>query len=59
MEEVVLGRTGLRVSRLGLGTAPLASVFWGNDEATAVSTARRALDAGRDVLRHRAVLRAG
>ena len=35
MQEVVLGRTGLRVSRLGLGTAPLASVFWGNDETTA------------------------
>ena len=46
MQEVVLGRTGLRVSRLGLGTAPLASVFWGNDETTAVDTARRALDAG-------------
>ena len=46
MQEVVLGRTGLRVSRLGLGTAPLASIFWGNDETTAVDTARRALDAG-------------
>ncbi len=46
MQEVVLGRTALRVSRLGLGTAPLASVFWGNDEATAGETARRALDAG-------------
>jgi D-threo-aldose 1-dehydrogenase len=46
MQQVPLGRTGLRVSRLGLGTAPLASVFWGNDEATAVAAARRALDAG-------------
>jgi D-threo-aldose 1-dehydrogenase len=46
MQEVVLGRTGLRVSRLGFGTAPLASVFWGNDEPSAVATARRALDAG-------------
>jgi D-threo-aldose 1-dehydrogenase len=46
MQEVVLGRTGLRVSRLGFGSAPLASVFWGNDETTAVATARRALDAG-------------
>ncbi len=46
MQEVVLGRTGLRVSRLGFGTAPLASVFWGNDETTAVATARQALDAG-------------
>jgi D-threo-aldose 1-dehydrogenase len=46
MQEVAVGRTGLRVSRLGLGTAPLASVFWGNDETTAVATCRRALDAG-------------
>ena len=46
MEEVGLGRTGLRVSRVGLGTAPLASIFWGNDEPTATDTARRALHAG-------------
>jgi D-threo-aldose 1-dehydrogenase len=46
IDEVVLGRTGLRVGRLGLGTAPLASAFWGNDERTAVATARRAIDAG-------------
>lgn len=46
MEEVALGRTGLRVSRVGLGTAPLASIFWGNDEPTATDTARRALHAG-------------
>ena len=46
MQEVVLGRTGLRARRLGLGTAPLASAFWGNDEVSAVSTARRALEAG-------------
>jgi D-threo-aldose 1-dehydrogenase len=46
MDDVVLGRTGLRVGRLGLGTAPLASAFWGNDETTAVATARRAIDAG-------------
>ena len=46
MEEVVLGRTALRARRLGLGTAPLASVYWENDEATAVATARRAVEAG-------------
>jgi D-threo-aldose 1-dehydrogenase len=46
MEEVSLGGTGLRASRLGLGTAPLASAFWGNTEPTAVATARRAVDAG-------------
>jgi D-threo-aldose 1-dehydrogenase len=46
MQEVVLGRTALRVSRLGLGTAPMASVFWGNEETIAIDAARRALDAG-------------
>jgi D-threo-aldose 1-dehydrogenase len=46
MEQVALGRTGLRASRVGLGTAPLASAFWGNTEPTAVATARRAIDAG-------------
>jgi D-threo-aldose 1-dehydrogenase len=46
MDEVVLGRTGLRVSRVGLGTAPLASAFWGNTETTAMATARRAIAAG-------------
>ena len=46
MQEVSLGRTGLRASRLGLGTAPLASAFWGNTEPAAVATAQRAVDAG-------------
>jgi D-threo-aldose 1-dehydrogenase len=46
LEAAALGSTGLRVTRLGLGTAPLASVFWGNDEATARATASRARDAG-------------
>lgn len=41
-----LGRTGIEVSRLGFGTAPLASVFWGNDETTAEAAATRALGAG-------------
>ena len=46
LDEAALGRTGLRVPRLALGTAPLASVFWGNDVGTAVQTAARALDRG-------------
>jgi D-threo-aldose 1-dehydrogenase len=46
MQEVAVGVTGLRVSRVGMGTAPLASIFWGNDEQSAVATAARALDAG-------------
>ncbi len=43
---VVLGRTGLRVSQMGLGTAPLASIRWNNDAPTAVATAQRAIAAG-------------
>ena len=31
---------------LGLGTAPLASIFWGNDEARGVATAARAVERG-------------
>lgn len=41
-----LGRTGVAVGPLSLGSAPLASVFWGNDEVTAVATARRAAEIG-------------
>jgi D-threo-aldose 1-dehydrogenase len=46
LDVVALGRTRLRVTRLGLGTAPLASVFWGNTEERAVATASRAVAAG-------------
>jgi D-threo-aldose 1-dehydrogenase len=46
LEHVPFGRTGLTVTRLGLGTAPLASIFWGNDEARAVATAGRAAERG-------------
>ena len=46
LDEVALPRTGLRVRRLALGTAPLASIFWGNDSDTAVQTAARALEVG-------------
>ena len=56
---VKLGRTGLTVSRLGLGGAPLATIFWGNDEATAAAAVERALGIGDPALRHRAPLRAG
>jgi D-threo-aldose 1-dehydrogenase len=44
--RVPLGRTALTVTRLGLGTAPLASVFWGNEEDRAVATAVRAVERG-------------
>ena len=46
LDRVPLGRTGLEVTRLGLGTAPLASVFWGNEEDRAVATAVRAVERG-------------
>ena len=46
LDEVQLGRTGLRIRTLALGTAPLASIFWGNDSDTAVRTVARALELG-------------
>ena len=46
LDEVTLPRSGLRVRRLALGTAPFASIFWGNDAGTAVQTAARALQLG-------------
>lgn len=41
-----LGTTGLRITELALGTAPLASSFWGNTHERAVATALAAIDAG-------------
>ena len=46
LDKIGLGRTGLQVRRLAMGTAPLASIFWGNDAGTAVQTAARALELG-------------
>jgi D-threo-aldose 1-dehydrogenase len=46
LPRVPLGRTALEVTPLGLGTAPLASVFWGNEEDRAVATAARAVERG-------------
>lgn len=46
LERVPLGRTGLEITRIGLGTAPLASIFWGNEEDRAVATAVRAAERG-------------
>jgi len=43
---VPLGRTGLRVSALGLGTAPLGNLFTAVPERDADATVRAALDAG-------------
>ena len=46
LDEAALPRTGLLVRRLALGTAPLASIFWGNDADTAVGAAARAIELG-------------
>jgi len=46
LDKTALGRTGLEVRRLAMGTAPLATIFWGNDADTAVRTAARALERG-------------
>ena len=45
LEPVELA-SGSTVSRLGFGTAPLATVYWNNDETTAVRTASRAIESG-------------
>jgi L-galactose dehydrogenase len=46
MEYRELGRTGLRLSVVGYGTAPLGDMFGNSDEETALQSAYRALDAG-------------
>jgi D-threo-aldose 1-dehydrogenase len=40
------GSAALHFPRLALGTAPLASQFWGNEETRAIATANAALRAG-------------
>lgn len=46
IEHRALGRTGLQVSALGFGTAPLGDLFGAVDEATAVDTIASAVDSG-------------
>ena len=46
MEYRELGRTGLTVSVVGYGTAPLGDMFGTSDEDAALQSAHRALDAG-------------
>jgi D-threo-aldose 1-dehydrogenase len=41
-----VGPRDVPLPRLLFGTAPLATVFWGNDEATAVAAVARALELG-------------
>lgn len=45
-EPIKLGRTALATTTMGLGTAPLASIVWKNDEPTAVATVLRAIESG-------------
>lgn len=46
LEKVQIGRTGLRVTRLGLGGAPLGGLFQDVQGEDAVATVRRALEIG-------------
>ena len=46
MEYRELGRTGLHVSVVSYGTAPLGDMFGAADEPTALRSVRHALDAG-------------
>jgi L-galactose dehydrogenase len=46
MQYRQLGRTGLTVSAVGFGTAPLGELFGAVDENQAIAVVRKALDAG-------------
>jgi aryl-alcohol dehydrogenase-like predicted oxidoreductase len=46
MQEVALGRQGLKVSRLGLGCMGMSEFYGGADEAESVATIQRAIDLG-------------
>ncbi len=52
LEKVQLGNSGLRITKVGVGTAPIGStlrwrVYWGpQDEETAIRAIQRALDLG-------------
>lgn len=46
LEPRALGRTSVLITPLALGTAPLATVFWGNEPDRAVATVEAAVHAG-------------
>src|SRR5437660_11977888 len=48
----VLGRTGLQVSVLGFGTAPLGDLYAKLNDATAIAVAERAFELGIKPSRH-------
>ena len=45
-DTVEMGSTGLRLPRIGIGSAPLGGLFYPVDEGEAVSTLRRAVELG-------------
>lgn len=46
LEKAPIGKTGLKVTRLGMGTAPLGGLFEDVPEAKALDTVNQALDLG-------------
>src|SRR4029077_19046138 len=46
----VLGRTGLRVSALGFGTAPLGDLYTHLDDGSAIAAVKRAFELGINLL---------
>jgi D-threo-aldose 1-dehydrogenase len=46
LARVPVGSLPLHTTRLAFGSAPLASQFWGNDEATAIAAVSAAVEAG-------------
>jgi D-threo-aldose 1-dehydrogenase len=45
-DPVALGKTGVKLTRIGFGTAPLGGLFEAVDDVVATAAVRRALDAG-------------
>ncbi len=50
MKKVMLGRQGLKVSRLGLGCMGMSDFYSGRDEKESIATVHRALELGVDFL---------
>jgi len=47
MEQIAIGKSGLKVSRIGLGTWAIGGWMWGGtDEARSIATIRSAVERG-------------
>jgi aryl-alcohol dehydrogenase-like predicted oxidoreductase len=47
MEQTAIGRSGLKASRIGLGTWAIGGWMWGDsDEAQSIATIRSAVERG-------------